>query len=262
MDLGEAVERRTGRGPRRQLLTRFLRVPCGITPLPVQLHDLGAIEQALSPVAHQARLTGTPFSERHRPLVGTPQVECLLTRLEDDAVDVTGEDWRHVAGNHRHHRFVEARNTLRDLSKSNQRAPPAGARQRGQVAVAEAAGDLGRPGKRGVAGGGIALHKALNGGRNQQIPTHGAVEVRVVEDTLSSREPSGRGSNGPPLQQAESEPEGRSSGPFTLASIEEGLMRARAERLALGIAADEVGRRRETFQVLRFEEALLVGCCQ
>ena len=54
--------RRGGRTPHpppargRQQLTRVLRVPCGIIPLAPQLHDFGAIEQALAAIAHEIGL--------------------------------------------------------------------------------------------------------------------------------------------------------------------------------------------------------------
>ena len=259
MDLTDAVERRTRRGPGRQQLTRILRVLCGIIPFPAQLHDFGAIEQALTAVAHQVGLRGTPFRERHRPLVGAAQIEGLLAGLEDDAIDVAREDWRHVAGNHRDHRFVEQRNTLRDVSQSNQRAPAPGARQRRQIAIAKPAGDLGRLRECGVACRGIALHNALDGGRNQQIPAHDAVEVRLVEDALGSGEPSRRWRDGAALQQSERQPGCGSSGPFAVASIEACLMRARPEGLALGIASHEVGCRRKSFEVFGFQGCFTVG---
>ena len=196
MDLTDAVERRTSRRPGRQHITRILRVPCGIIPFPAQLHDFGAIQQALTAVAHQVGLSGTPFAERHGPLVRATQIEGLLTGLEDDAIDVTRENRRHVACNHRDHRFVEQRNTLRDVVQSNQRAPASGARERRQITIAKPAGDLGCLRECGVACRGIALHDALDGGRNQQIPANDAVEVRVVENAFSSREPSRRWRDG------------------------------------------------------------------
>ena len=51
---------------------------------------------------------------------------------------------------------------------------------------------------------GIALHNLLNGGRNQQIPAHDRIEVRLVEDPLGSCEPSRRAGDGAAMQQLES----------------------------------------------------------
>jgi hypothetical protein len=101
-------------------------------------------------------------------------------------------------------------------------------RERRQIAIAKPASDLGRLRERGVACRRIALDNALDGGGNQQIPAHDAIELRLVEDTLSSGEPSRRGSDGAALQQSETQPRSGSSGAFAVASIEDSLMRARS----------------------------------
>ena len=143
--------------------------------------------------------------------------------------------------------------------ESNQRAPAPRARKRRQITIAKPAGDLGRLRECGVACRRIALHDALDGGGNQQIPAHDAVELRLVEDTFSSGEPSRRWRDGAALQQSEREPGCGSSGAFAVASIEECLMRARSEGLALGIASHEVGCRRKSFEVFGFQRGLTVG---
>ena len=122
--------------------------------------------------------------------------------------------------------------------------------------------DFGGLAECGVASCRVALHDALNGGGNQQIPAHNAVEVRLVEDTLSSGEPAGRRSDGAALQQSKGKPTCGSGGPFVVASIDECLMRARSEGLALGIPAHEVGGRRESFEVFGFQGCITVGGCQ
>ena len=81
MDFAETVERRTRRRPGCQQLAGVLRILCGLIPAATQLHDFGAIEQALAAIAHEIRLRGTPSCERRRPLVRTTQIEDLLTRL-------------------------------------------------------------------------------------------------------------------------------------------------------------------------------------
>ena len=145
------------------------------------------------------------------------------------------------------------------LSESNERAPAPRARKRRQITIAKPASDLGRLREYGVACRGIALHDALDGGRNQQIPANDAVEVRLVEDAFSSREPARRWRDGAALQQPKRQPGRGSGGPFVVASIEECLMRARPEGLALGIASDEVGRRRKSFEVFGFQRCFTVG---
>ncbi len=89
--------------------------------------------------------------------------------------------------------------------------------------------------------------------RNQQISAHDAVDVRLVEDAFGSREPAGCRSHRATLQEAERQPGCRSSGAFVVASIEKCLVRAASEGLALRILPDEVGSRREPFEVFGFE---------
>ena len=92
MYLAEPVEGRARRWPRHQQRTRGLRILCRIIPFASPLHDFGAIEQALTTVAHEVRLRRTPLRERGRPLGGTAQVIDFLAALQDRAVDVAGED--------------------------------------------------------------------------------------------------------------------------------------------------------------------------
>ena len=189
MDLTDAIERRPSRGPGRQQLTRILRVLCGILPFAAQLHDFGAIEQALAAITHQAGLSGTPFCERQGPLVRATQIEGFLTALEDAAVNIAGQDWRDVTGDDRGHRFVEQRHAFGDVSEADERTPAPVARNRRQIPIAKSASDLGCARECRVACCGLALHNALDGGRDQQIPARDGVELRLVEDSLSSCEP-------------------------------------------------------------------------
>ena len=189
MNLSEPVECRTCRWPRHQQLARGLRILCRLIPFAEPLHDFGAIEQALATETHEVGLRGTPLRKRNGPLVGAPQIEGLLTGFQHTAIDVTRHDWRHVAGNHRNHRFVEERDTLGDLSEVDERPTASVTGNRRQIAITKPVGDLRRLRECGVACRRIPLHNALNGGRNQQEPAHDAVEVRIVEDTFSSGEP-------------------------------------------------------------------------
>ena len=134
--------------------------------------------------------------------------------------------------------------------------------QRRQIPITKTAGDLRRLAECGVGRRGVALHDALNGGGDQQIPAYHAVELAFVEQAFSSGEPAGCGGHGAPSQECKPEPECRSSGPFAVASIEEGLMRARAECLALVIVPHQVGSDRESLEVFGFERCVTIGGLQ
>ena len=183
----------------------------------------------------------------------------LLTRLQHAAVDITCQDRRHVACDHRDHRFVQQRDTFRDVSEANEGAPASVTRQRRQITIAKAASDFGGLAECRVACCRVALHDALNGGGNQQISAHDAVELRLVEDTCSSGEPAGRRSDGAALQESKGKPPCGSGGPFVVASVDECLMRARSEGLALVIPAQEIGGRRDSFEVFRFQGSITVS---
>ena len=220
MYLAEPVEGRARRWPRHQQRTRGLRILCRIIPFASPLHDFGAIEQALTSKAHEVGLTGTPVRERNGPLVGAAQIEGLLTGFQHAAIDVTGQDWRHVAGNHRDHRFVEQRDACRDITEVDEGATASVTGKRRQIAIAKPVGDFGRLSECSVPCRRITMHDVLNGGRNQQISAHDTVEVRLVEDPFSSGEPTRGWSDGAALQQSECKPGGGSGGAFTVASIE------------------------------------------
>ena len=81
MDLAAAVERRARRPASRDVSNSHAScASCAASfQLPAQLHDLGAIEQALAAIAHEVGLSGAPLRERRGPLVRTPQIERLLT---------------------------------------------------------------------------------------------------------------------------------------------------------------------------------------
>ena len=64
----------------------------------------------------QVGLLPAPAVKCQRPLTSAAQLEDLLAREDDGAVDDAGDDRRQVLGRHGHHRLVEERETLRDTS--------------------------------------------------------------------------------------------------------------------------------------------------
>ena len=231
-------------------------------PVAPQLHHLRTIEQALAAVAHEVRLTGAPLGKRRGPLVRPAQIERFLARLQHTAIDITCQDRRHLACDHRDHRFIQQRDTFRDVSELNEGAAASVTRQRCQIGIVEAGSDFGGLAEYRVASCRVALHDALNGGGNQQISAHHAVELCLVEDTCSSGEPAGRRSDGAALQESKGKPPCGPGGPFVVASVDECLMRARSEGFALVIPAQEIGGRRDSFKVFRFQGSITVSSCQ
>jgi hypothetical protein len=132
-------------------------------------------------------------------------------------------------------------------------------RNRRQIPIAEPAGDVGCLRECGVSRRRVALHNALDGGRNQQIPAGDGVQLSVVEDSLGSREPARGGSRRTALQESKPDPQGASSRPFGVVSIEARLMGAYPEGIALGVAADKAGCSRNAFEVFGFQGDFTVG---
>ena len=106
------------------------------------------------------------------------------------------------------------------------------------------------------------MHDESDGDGNQQIPSDDAVELLFIQQASGSCEPTGCGSAGAPSHESKPEPECRSSGPFAVAAIEECLMCARGERLAIVIPAHEVGRNRESLDIFGFERCVTIGGSQ
>ena len=108
----------------------------------------------------------------------------------------------------------------------------------------------------------ITLHDALDGDRDQQIPSDDAVELPLIQQATRSCEPPGCGSDGAPSHESKSEPECRSSGPFAVSATEESLMYARGECLAIVIPAHQVRRYRESLEVVGVERCVTISGLQ
>ncbi len=270
MQLGSLVERRARRrmAPgqieprllrgRGEALARFLRRIDGVGPLPVQLHDLGAVHQALTAVGHQVRLRGAPVAQRAGPLTGPAQVEDLLAGLDHGAVDDAGDDRGQLARRDRDHRLVEQRHCLGGLAQEDQGLPSAERAEGLEVPVAEAGADLAGLAGGGVCGRRVARGEAVQRTRNQQVSLLGAVLAAVVEEPLRPAEPAPAACGLATEQECQREPEGTSGRPDGITLLQAGVVCALPGVLAVRVPADQVGDRREAFEVLDVERRLPV----
>jgi hypothetical protein len=78
-----------------------------LRPGTVDLHDLGAMNQALSGERHQVRLFRPPGRQRGRPLVRTPQIGDLQAGVNHRAVDIARYRLPDLAGEHRDHGLIK-----------------------------------------------------------------------------------------------------------------------------------------------------------
>ena len=109
----------------------------------MQLHDLGAMHQAVAAERDEIRLRVTPVGQRRRPLLRPTQIEDLLAGLDHAAVDGAGDDLRHLVGRHGDHGFVEQGHSLDVPSLRDQGPALKVARKRHQIDVTEPIADLG-----------------------------------------------------------------------------------------------------------------------
>ena len=153
----------------------------GIRPSPVELHELGAMHQALTAEGHQVRLRAAPAGQRRGPLLRPAHIEDLLTRRDHTAVGDPGNHRGHLAGGDRDHDLVEQCDTLGRRCQPDQRLTPAETGQRLQVRVAETPADLGGPAEGSARSRGVAARHTLQRGRHKQIPLLDTVQIAVVK---------------------------------------------------------------------------------
>ena len=103
----------------------------------MQLHDLGAVHQALATEGDQIRLGRTPVRQRRRPLPGPAQIEDLLARLDHGAVDDPRNDRRHFTGLNGDHDLIQQRHARGRLAQRDHGPTKTKPAKRDQVRVAQ-----------------------------------------------------------------------------------------------------------------------------
>src|SRR5262249_53537840 len=116
------------------LLDRFL-------PGAVQLHDLGAMNQAIAAEGDELRLRLAPCGECISPFAGAVEGVDALARTDDAAIDKSGEDGRDLAGSGRQHRLVEKGEPAGHVAQPDQGKALDIAREDREVLFAEAVTD-------------------------------------------------------------------------------------------------------------------------
>ena len=132
-------------------------------------------------------------------------MENLLARLNHRAIHESGEDRRQLASRHRDHDLIEQGHTVRRCSHANQRPALAGPAVSRQVLVAEADTDTRSTLERGM-GSLWVLVKELKRHRQEQISPLHTVVMTLVEQPLSSGQPSPTACHLAPQQQSLGEP--------------------------------------------------------
>ncbi len=230
----------------------------GIGPRAVELHELGAMHQALTAERHQIRLGIAPAGQRRGPLLRPAQIEDLLTRRDHPAVGDPGNHRGHLAGGDRHHDLVEQCDTLGRRCQPDQRLTPAKPGQRLQVRVTETPADLGGPAEGGARGRGIAARHTLQRGRQKQIPLLDTVQIAVVKQPPGPGEPAAAASQLTPVQKREAQPERAPGRPRRITKVQPFVIRPRQDARTVVVPAGQVSGHRKPFKILRRKRYLMI----
>jgi hypothetical protein len=139
----------------------------GLVPGAAKLHDLGAVDAALTGEGNQVGLGLAPTRQGRGPLVSAADGVHLVARADHAAVDDARHDRGELVDGHGDHRFVAQREPLLDTSLAQPRPPLAMQGQREQVGITEAVPDRRRLLGRGVGGPRFARSQALLDDRHQ-----------------------------------------------------------------------------------------------
>src|SRR6266508_551557 len=148
---------------------------------------------------------------------------------------------------------------LSGLPQPQQGPTTANPGERRQVPVAEAVADLGGLTEGGVRGRGVALAKALDRDRYEQIPLLHTVQLAVVQQPPGPGEPAATAGQLAPVQQGGSQPERTPDGALRAAQPQPLVMRASPDVVAVGVPTQKVCGRGEPLQILRRQRSLPVG---
>ena len=220
------------------------------------MYEAGAGER------HEVRLLLAPPSQRRRPLAGAARLVRLLAGVDQAAIDEPGDDRRQLPRQGRDHGLVQLAEPLLHPRQVDQVPALIHQRDREQVGIAEAGGDLGRSSGSGTCGLPISRSPVLEISRDQCIALLDAVALLTFEQPLGAREPA-RGARDLPAQhEVRAEPEGAADRRQILVAVEVALMRALQRAQLLFVAAEHVGDGCQQLQVLRAERLPPVGTRQ
>ena len=255
VQLGLLVEGGTDRrlSAREEPLTRTPRRAARARPLAVQLHDLGAMDQAVAAERDQVRLRVAPVGQCRRPLLRPAQIEDLLACLDHAAVDRAGDDLGHLVGHDGDHDLVEQRHARGRVPLRDQRAALDVAGERHQVDVTEPQADLDGPAGDRVGVRPVSLERALEGHRDEQVPLLRAVVPDLVDQPPCAREPAAGAGELAAVQQDEDQPARAAGGPLDLAPFQLRVMGTLPRRDARLVPTDQIRGHREPLDVLGLE---------
>jgi len=144
------------------------------------------VDLAVAAVRHEVGLRVTPVGQGLRPLGGPLQVEDVVARFDEGAVDDARSNGRHFAGGDGHHRFVEQGQAFVRAPQPHERLAAAHAGERQQIGIGEAAADVGGPTQGLARGEDVTLFQLAHAGEEQQVADLDAVTLRLLHQPLGS----------------------------------------------------------------------------
>ena len=200
----------------------------------------------------------TPVAQSRRPFLGPADVEDLLTGLDHAAVDDSGRDRGHLTRRHGHHGLVEQAQSCLSLSQADERPSPGLEGHHHELVVGVRCADPGSFLKRGARACVIASLVELEPDRDQEPPKLGTLVPGLLEHSPGASEPPACLGILASAVQGDAEPECAPRRPRPVVPIERGMMRASPDFFALSLAAGQVCRRGQPFEIVELERNLEV----
>ena len=219
----------------------------------MELQELSSMDQADAREGHEAGLVIAPTSHGGGPLGGAAQLVHLMAAVDHAAIDQPRNDRRQLVRRGLEHRLVQLSETFLDPLLPDQGSTLIHQCEREEIGIAEALGDLGRGGGNGEGSVPVASDRVLELGGEEDVATLDAVTFLSIEQPLCPPKPARGARDLPAQREMDDEPERATHGALSLADFEVTPMRALQRTQLLLVAADQVGRCCETFQILGTE---------
>jgi hypothetical protein len=187
------------------------------------------------------------------------QVERLLTDENHRAVDAASHDRGDLFRRHSNHRLIEQRQTLSVSPHHNERAALPQPTERYEVGFTEPLTDGDRVSERVVSLCGIALFEGPQRQRDQEKAPFNAVEPVIVNQPLSTADPTTAPRHLAAAKKAGGQPERAPHRPLDLSCFEELKVGALPRRRGQLVLSDQLRSDRQPFQVLGHERLLGVS---
>jgi hypothetical protein len=256
------VERRPGclpAGPVGVLLAGPAGFGQCVRPRALQLQDLRAMHQARRGEDHHLPLVLAPAAERSRPFASAAERLHSLAAVDHAAGDETGHHRRELTGGDLEHRLVEQREPLLDPAHLEERPSlhvPCGG---DQVTIAETSAEARRLAGDRASALPLARAEMLLRDGQEQIARLRGLPSFLVEQPLTTREPSGRGAGLATQEELEADPERAAGGARAIARVSIRPVSALQRALELPLASDQERRGPEPLEIPRAQGGLAIG---